>query len=779
MTNYFYSVLLLVLKYLNILSSYLHTIFAFLFDNPLSQNIYSGIIYILVLVFLLYLFIYSFLQMAKNNLPTKNIYVILISLGVAAYIFFSSLQEEPIKKSRSQETDINLFLYLIFIILYSLYTTPSIFNYININLSNIILINPNNIDNLIKYISVFAVLFVSISFLSPLKIIIQHLTSSNIYGKVFMLLFFILFIVLVLSILNKILGFAKINYTSNVDFGLIPYLKMLSLFVLFAPILLYTIFSSFDEIIKFIKYNYGVIFILINIILFPLFYSNNSISKSLLGNKYTYVYISIQLLSFLYFFYIKSNISTSEANYSILYERIKYILLFFLLLLFITLIYILDKENRSGYIKNLHLISLFMGLIFIYLLITLDLKFEGTFKLFKELYYDKCTETSNNILDLTYNNILLLFIGFVFALSCLVIFIGIVKFPGGFLNDETNSPYILVILYLYFVIWFLFYIIKIFPKVLSVPITPKTIYTTNRYSRAYMTVLSFIIVFIFLSYVIQFINNLKKGSNLLSSFINILLLIVIYIIVQKFISPQPVKPQSNDTLANTINNYITFLQTIITFDNFKKVLNNPTTISSIIICLFILPYIVFSLIKPSSSYKNNSTLLLNHEITLQHKKLLATYQELNTHNNPETYNYAISFWVYINAVPKYNNMQHTILSYDDNPMIKFDTQNNTLIVSIKPYNSKKRDSIIVIKKFKLQKWNNIVINYTPGHLDIFLNTKLVFTIEQNLMYLETSYLYIGDDNGINGLISDVEYFKSPITKNDINLMYDLSRYLIK
>ena len=47
------------------------------------------------------------------------------------------------------------------------------------------------------------------------------------------------------------------------------------------------------------------------------------------------------------------------------------------------------------------------------------------------------------------------------------------------------------------------------------------------------------------------------------------------------------------------------------------------------------------------------------------------------------------------------------------------------------------------------------------------------------MYLETSYLYIGDDNGINGIINDVEYFKSTLNKNEIISNYSLSKYLTK
>lgn len=763
--------------------NYLHTFLSFLFDNKLTQNIYSGIVYIISLAILLYLFIYSFLKIAKTNLLTKNMYVIFLSIFVSAYIFFSSLQEEPIKKTISPEkTDYNLLLYLIFISLYTVYTTPNLFNYININLSNILITDPKKIDLLLKIISAIMVFILFIYFFIPLKQSIQQITSPNIFSKWVIIIFSVLSLILFLTVINKILAFVEIDYKKNSEsIDVKGYYKLLLVFLLASPVLLYSIFSSFDEIFKFIKYNYDVILILINIILFPIIYNN--IYKPLL-NKYIYIVITVHLFIFLYFFYIKSsryiffgnNPLNNGLTYNLLYERIKYIVLFFLLLLFITIIYILDKDNRSGYIKNLHLISLFMGLILIYLFITLDLKFETTFKLFKEIYYDKCSEVITDRLNLKKNNILLLCIMAVFIISFITIFYGIITFPGGFLNDEINSPYIVIMLSLYFLIWFLFIIIKIFPKMLTIPISPDSLYTKNRLVRAYITLVSFIITFITLSYGLKFINSVTTNNNILSSFINVFLIFIIYIIVRNFIFSQPKKKIQQPNIINILTSNFNSFLSLITLDNLKQLIKSPTAISAIVISTIILPYILYSLIKKPTNLNQKSVILLDIETPLNKNTTLATYSKLIKDKIPNNYTYAISCWVYINSVPKYNNIQHTIISYGDNPILKFDTLNNTLLVSLQPYNSGQSNTQMVIKKFPLQKWNNIVINYTPGYLDIFINTKLVFTIKENLIYLETSSLYVGHDNGINGVVNDIEYFTSTLNKNEINSIYKTSKY---
>ena len=78
-----------------------------------------------------------------------------------------------------------------------------------------------------------------------------------------------------------------------------------------------------------------------------------------------------------------------------------------------------------------------------------------------------------------------------------------------------------------------------------------------------------------------------------------------------------------------------------------------------------------------------------------------------------------------------------------------------------------------IDKVLLQKWNHLVINYDRGTLDIFLNNKLMksineFAIKYNIDY---SRLVVGDDNGIQGGICNVVYYNRSLTKTEISGIY--------
>ena len=64
------------------------------------------------------------------------------------------------------------------------------------------------------------------------------------------------------------------------------------------------------------------------------------------------------------------------------------------------------------------------------------------------------------------------------------------------------------------------------------------------------------------------------------------------------------------------------------------------------------------------------------------------------------------------------------------------------------------------KNIKLQKWNNLIINYSSGTLDIFLNGELVKTINSVFSKRNNGTITIGDDDGVDGGICNIIYFYS-------------------
>ncbi len=82
---------------------------------------------------------------------------------------------------------------------------------------------------------------------------------------------------------------------------------------------------------------------------------------------------------------------------------------------------------------------------------------------------------------------------------------------------------------------------------------------------------------------------------------------------------------------------------------------------------------------------------------------------------------------------------------------------------------------IIYKKhgMLLQKWNNIIINYNGGVLDIFLNGELVNSEIGVVPYYTLDNLTIGQENGIKGGICSVVYFKRALTNSNIYYLYNM------
>lgn len=201
---------------------------------------------------------------------------------------------------------------------------------------------------------------------------------------------------------------------------------------------------------------------------------------------------------------------------------------------------------------------------------------------------------------------------------------------------------------------------------------------------------------------------------------------------------------------------------------------------------------------------------------------VATYQMADT-GAKFNYQYALSFWFYIDSFPPSTSSAYMkvvpILSYGENPNIKYSSIDNTLYITVKQ-NSEgspvgdfllKQESEInpdTINKWKniqekiqssiekvktmpfgndvdadghriiykqtdvlLQKWNHIVLNYNGGTLDVFYNGKLVKSAIEVVPYMKLDMLTVGTKNGISGNIANLMYFSEPLDLVTINTLY--------
>jgi len=188
------------------------------------------------------------------------------------------------------------------------------------------------------------------------------------------------------------------------------------------------------------------------------------------------------------------------------------------------------------------------------------------------------------------------------------------------------------------------------------------------------------------------------------------------------------------------------------------------------------------------------------------------------------YEYAMSFWFYIDSFPPSTSSAYMkvvpILSYAENPTIKYSSADNTLYITVKQkvdgnpvvtyiqeqemeikpetvakwqnIQEKIHDTIEKVKSMPfgndvdsdghriiykhpnvlLQKWNNIVLNYNGGTLDVFYNGKLVKSAIEVVPYMKLDMLTVGTENGISGNVANLIYFSNPLDLPTINTLYN-------
>jgi hypothetical protein len=213
---------------------------------------------------------------------------------------------------------------------------------------------------------------------------------------------------------------------------------------------------------------------------------------------------------------------------------------------------------------------------------------------------------------------------------------------------------------------------------------------------------------------------------------------------------------------------------------------------------------------------NQGVLLVNEPIDVSTETLVTSYNELNAPDElsgkltPE-YNYALSMWFNIDAMPPSTghqyNMYTSIFNFGEKPNIKYNASSNTLIVTTETgknnqemkmliHNLKTEkgyddvqvaqhlkeigieldedDNRIVYKsnKFPMQRWNNMVFNYTGGTLDIFFNGELARSAIEIAPFLENDSLYVGTSDGISGGVCSLIYFKHTLTITEVHRMFE-------
>lgn len=557
-------------------------------------------------------------------------------------------------------------------------------------------------------------------------------------------------------------------------------------FVFVAVGIVSLILPNFKENLpKFLEQISNAVFVLIYTICFVIFFLTMS-SETLDQYSYIIVPVSMILTGFMFHKGISSNY---VEKFNINYERIKTVILFLCFLTISIVYYSVDPggiiQKYFGFSVLLTILFAAFSLIFLILMLTIPNKDEAS--------------SSSPPLNLLNNFSKFSVYGSIFFVIFLIVtLIGIFSFPGGLLNNKSILISIVVILLLICVIWSTGLVINVFPEAIdnSLASTKRSLLT-----RILMMMFGIAVSLIFIMWLMYNLQNLSGQSGTLSFILNFCLILVFLTFIYKTINVKLPDNSSNskkDAFFSLVLNIILYIPCL-----FSKVIdsagtgkkNSTNDMSSIGLLLLSIVLVLVYFNLPSLSQVitlQGGKMLVNNPVSLDKYNSLASYEELNGNTDNFEYQYGLSFWVFI--TPSSNRTEFvSLLNYGDKPNILYQSSTNTIMITIdqkglqERYNSKKNKSNLldfdengnrIIYKnsnFLLQKWNNIVLNFDGGTLDVFLNNELVKSAVEVVPYMTMDTLSLGrNDNGIKGAgICNVVYFNKPLTTTNMFYLYNM------
>ena len=190
--------------------------------------------------------------------------------------------------------------------------------------------------------------------------------------------------------------------------------------------------------------------------------------------------------------------------------------------------------------------------------------------------------------------------------------------------------------------------------------------------------------------------------------------------------------------------------------------------------LLITLYFIFPWFMEKILLHNTSQLITTPE-NLNIEKNLGTFKDINFVSDQFQYHYALSSWIYLNSNPPETNPNYdeytSLLNVGDRPNIEFNVLKNKLRIKMKTA-GKNEKIIYETTDFKMQKWNNILINYDGSTLDIFINNELVSSTPEIIPYNDNTMITSGTNKGLYGGICNVRYFNDNINRGKINWIYN-------
>lgn len=559
-------------------------------------------------------------------------------------------------------------------------------------------------------------------------------------------------------------------------------------FVFIVIIICFVFLPNFKEIGKLFSQISNVTYVIlytIFLILFLRLLPSDTMDK----NAYYIVPITMIIAAILFTISFQTNyINDFDLNY----ERIKMIIMYFC---FITICITYYSTNPGDYItKNFNMSLLLTAIIgilgFIYLIVLLTMP--NIYDIFK--YSKNSTNALENVSAISKYGTPL-FILFLIAMTIII-----ATYPGGFFTNKTTSSIVTSLLLIICILWSAVLILNMFSNP-GAGSTNKEFMNSklSAIKKTMLALLGFTISGILIAYIVYTIQHFSGKSNIVSFILSIFLIISILILVYKTIFvrlPSNSANKGKSGFFGLIINLIFYIPCLFSgvFDFVMKTSvseYNSNTTGNVMILFITIGLLLLYIYMPNIQHSFNlqgGKQLVENPVYASTLYPLATYEQLNG-NDKIDYQYAVSFWVFIDSFGPNTSSSHnqytSLLNFGGKPNILYKGDVNTLMITMdqKELSEKSKNKMLefddngnrIIYKNKnmlLQKWNNIIVNFNGGTLDVFLNGDLVKSSIEVIPYVNLDMLTIGSDGGVNAGICNVAYFKKPLTMTNIYYIYN-------
>lgn len=435
------------------------------------------------------------------------------------------------------------------------------------------------------------------------------------------------------------------------------------------------------------------------------------------------------------------------------------------------------------------------------------------------------TDVNFNLANTIYRN--KKYIGFLEALQYLVFVIIIYYFnPFNIKNKYSKFTTVITLIVAFFYV-ILFYFLRAKIDIEQMFPVNSVKPTEGDFLKQMGATFGYFLLIMFLIKGILWVFFNTSALTIFRLFISLFFVICFLGIAYLFLEPMMAKAKNSTkpslmTLVFKILMYLPCLL-LVALDYLKREFNITTRSVWILFGLEVLFVVLYVLVPVALQHMSTAQgiQLLKGPVSLNQEQIVGNYEQLyvnarkksaddkrivllDTGGNDVTqkrkfdYSYGLSFWFYINPQGENTNSSYSqytpLLSYANKPRVEYNFKLNTLRVmtetgkddnldiSLKSTSGNRPPTFTNVlhelyktKDIYYQKWNQMVINYNAGTMDIFLNGELVGSHGSISPYMSFENITLGHNNGIYGGLANVMYYNNPLSPGTIKIMYKMLR----